>query len=308
MAKSDYEQYFVTKPAYEGNTVPVKNYQSPPMTYINDSQIPGCNNYLQLGWISGLPEPATCIGEHIHDHDQIIIYWGGDYRTPQDLGADIEYYIGGQPITFNTTTGIFIPKGTRHGPVTWKNFRFPHLQMTLTLGMGDGKDVSPEYTLPQPGSKPLPKNDEFDFEQYVVRNPMRETGGIFRKGRQAPTMTYMSRTQVNAANCYIEFGWIWGEVEPSIGEMRHEQYDEIVIHIGSDYENPEGLGADMDFGLGGELFTMDSGFGVFIPKGLRHGPLNFRKCTKPYIEMAIMLGAGTFAEGWADSFFVKSDP
>ena len=29
------------------------------------------------------------------------------------------------------------------------------------------------------------------------------------EGRQNPTMTYLSRTQVNAVNNYLEFGWIW---------------------------------------------------------------------------------------------------
>jgi len=303
MAKSDYGKYIVKKPVYDSKELPIKNYQSPPMTFISNSLIPGSNNYAQLGWIYGLPEPSTVIGEHTHDFDQIIIYWGSDANTPQDLGAEIEYYISGQPITFNTTTGIFIPKGTRHGPVTWNKFRFPHLQMSLTLGTGDVKDVLPENKIPESGKVALPKNDLFDYEQYVVRNPMRETGGIFTRGRQAPTMTYMSSIQVNAANCYIEFGWIWGEVEPSIGRMRHEKYNEIVLHIGSDHKNPEALGADMEFGLGGELFPINTSFGVFIPRGLNHGPLNFKKCTKPYIEMAIMLGAGTFAEGWADSFF-----
>ena len=304
MAQSENEKYIVRHPGYESSGKTVKNYQSPPMTFIGNSLVPGCDNYVQVNWIYGMPEPATTIGEHTHEHDQILIYWGGNPETPQDLGAEIEYCIGGQPVTFNTTTGIFIPKGTRHGPATWKKFRYPHLQLSLTLGTGDARDVAPENEISGVGKTALPKDRDFDYEQYVVRNPMRETGGIFTKGRQAPTMTYMSRTQVNAANCYIEFGWIWGEVEPSIGEMRHEKYNEIVLHIGSDPENPEALGADMDFGLGGELFPMETGFGVFIPKGLRHGPLNFRKCAKPYIEMAIMLGAGTFDEGWADSFFV----
>lgn len=303
MARSDYEQYFVTNPGYESKPQNVKNYQSPAMTYISNSLIPGSDNYIQVGWIKGLPEPRTTIGEHTHKHDQILIFWGGDANTPQDLGAEIEYYIGGQPVTFNTTTGMFIPAGTPHGPVTWNKFRYPHLMMSLTLGAGSVDDISPENIVP--ASKEVsPKTGTFDYEQYVARSPMRETGGVFKRGRQAPTMTYMSRTQINAANCYIEFGWIWDEVEPSIGEMRHEKHNEIVLHIGGDPDNPENLNADMDFGLGGELFTMDKSFGVYIPAGLRHGPLNFRKCTVPYIEMAIMLGAGTFDEGWADSFFV----
>jgi hypothetical protein len=46
--------------------------------------------------------------------------------------------------------------------------------------------------------KELPKKTEkFDFEQYVIRSPMRESGPPNTKGRQSPTMTYMSKTQIN---------------------------------------------------------------------------------------------------------------
>jgi hypothetical protein len=187
--------------------------------------------------------------------------------------------------------------------VKWNKFSFPHVMMELTRDTGDAGKA--HWKSPETGGKPPVKKNEFDYEQYATRSPMRETGGIFTRGRQAPTMTYMSRTQINAADCYIEFGWIWDEVEPSIGEMRHEKHNEIVLHIGGNPDKPEDLGADMEFGLGGEMFPMNTSFGVFIPTGLRHGPLHFRKCRKPYIEMAIMLGAGTFAEGWEDSFFEK---
>ena len=108
----------------------------------------------------------------------------------------------------------------------------------------------------------------------------------------------MSQLQVNDAPCYIEFGWIWDVLERGIGEMTHENYDEIVLHIGGDPDNPEDLGADMEFGVGGEMFSFDTTYAVFIPKGLGHGPLNWKKVRKPHIEMAIMLGTGSLREGW----------
>ncbi len=142
---------------------------------------------------------------------------------------------------------------------------------------------------------------ESKYEKYVVRKPIYESGPGF-KNRQSPTMTFMSRPQINIAKCYLEFGWIWDIVEPGIPEMRHEKYDEIVLHIGGDPDDPEDLGADMEFGLGGDLLSFNRSYGIFIPKGLRHGPLKWKEVRKPHIEMAIMLGAGTYSEGWADSF------
>jgi hypothetical protein len=301
MTQSEYEKYFVRKPIYE-NCPDVSNRQSPAMTFMSNKQVPEANYCVQLGWIYDIPSPNPYVNEHVHEYDEIMLFWGGDPYTPQDLGGEIEYYIGGQPITFNTTAGIFIPKGTPHGPLTWKKFRRPHIQMVLMLGTGDPAEAWGKSGIDEPKDSLPQKKDNFDYEQYVIRSPMREAGDFFTGGRQSPTMTYMSRTQINIVNCYIEFGWIWDIPKPPIiEEMRHDKYDEIVLHIGGDPDNPEDLGADMQFSLGGDMLSFNTSYGVFIPKGLRHGPLTWQEVRKPHIEMAIMLGAGTEAEGWADS-------
>ena len=302
MSQIDYEKYVVREPLWEAGPG-VKNRQSPTMTYMSSKQVPEANYYIELGWIYEMPRPNPHIFEHVHDYDEIVLHWGGDWERPQVLGGEIEFYVGGQPITFNTTTGIFIPRGTPHGPLTWKKFEFPHIEMAMMLGTGDPFKGWGESGIQKP-KKTLPKKTaKFDFEQYVIRSPMREAGRGFKKGRQTPTMTYMSRTQINVANYYIEFGWIWDEVSPGIPKMLHDNYDEIVLHIGGDPGNPEDLGSDMEFGMGDDLLQFNTSYGIWVPRGLVHGPLNWHKVRKPHIEMAIMLGAGNLKEGWGNSFF-----
>jgi hypothetical protein len=301
MAASEYEKYAVRKPYYE-SAPDVKGRQSPTMTFMN-RKLTGAPYNIELGWIYDMPDPNPHIHEHIHDYDEIILHWGGDYRQPQVLGGEIEIYIGGQPITFNTTTGIYIPAGTPHGPLTWKRFDFPHVEMTLILGCGEMEKIWKEGGISTPKDEPSPKTRDFDYEQYVIRSPMREAGANFTEGRQSPTMTYMSRTQIGVANTYIEFGWIWGEVKPPIPKMVHDKLDEIVLHIGGDPQDPEDLGADLEFDMGDEKLMFDTSFGMWVPKGVVHGPLVWHKVRKPHIEMAIMLGAGTVREGWGGSFF-----
>jgi hypothetical protein len=299
MAESVYEKNAVRKPVYEVCSG-IKNRQSPTMTFMSEKQT-GAPYYITLGWIYGIPEPNPHVMEHVHDYDEILLFYGGDYKQPQVLGAEIEFYIGGQPITFNTTTSMYIPKGTPHGPVTWKRFDYPHAQMAFILGTGDpekawGKDIT------SGNKKPSKKTKDFDYEQYVIRSPMREAGPG-QKNRQSPTMTYMSRTQINVANTYIEWGWIWGVVEGGLPKMVHDNLDEIVLHIGGDPNDPEDLGADLEFDMGNDELIFNKSFGMWIPRGVLHGPLKWHKVRKPHIEMAIMLGAGTVAEGWDGSFF-----
>jgi hypothetical protein len=174
------------------------------MTYMSSKQVPEANYYIELGWIYDIPDPNPHVHEHVHDFDEIVLHWGGNPEMPQVLGGEIEFYIGGQSITFNTTTGIFIPKGVPHGPLIWKKFTFPHIEMAFMLGTGDVTKGWRKSGIKEP-KKTLPtKTDKFDYEQYVIRSPIREAGGII-KNRQSPTMTYMSRHHINVANYYIEF-------------------------------------------------------------------------------------------------------
>jgi len=147
------------------------------------------------------------------------------------------------------------------------------------------------------------KTQDFDYEQYVIRSPMREAGPAHVEGRQNPTMTYLSRTQINQVNNYLEFGWIWDVPKPPIPKMRHDSCDEVVLHIGSDPDDPEALGGILEFGIGDELFEFDTTHCAYIPRGVNHGPLAWKEVRRPVIELALMLGAGTEQEAWANSFF-----
>jgi len=116
---------------------------------------------------------------------------------------------------------------------------------------------------------------ENKYGKYLVKKPAREVmvPGISKvKGREYPTMTYMSNDLVPGCNVYIELGWIWDipDPNPHIPEHYHN-YNEIVLHIGSDPNNPE-------------------------DKGVKHGPLTWKRVDRPHIQMSIMLGAGTLAE------------
>ena len=143
---------------------------------------------------------------------------------------------------------------------------------------------------------------ESKYGKYLVRKPIYETAPpkeIELKGRQIPTMTYMSNDLVPGCNMYLEFGWIWEIPTPNPHIFEHSHvHDEIVLHIGGDPNNPEDLGADMTFTVDGDHMKFDTSYGVFIPKGVPHGPLIWHNFRKPHIEMAIMLGAGTLKEGW----------
>lgn len=136
-------KYLVKKPIYEAGPPGVKGRQIPTMTYMCNDLIPGCNMYLEFGWIWAMPEPKTHIHEHVHDYNELVLHIGSDPDNPEDLGGEIEFVVGDERLSFDSTSAIFIPKGVKHGPVTWKKFRRPHIQMAIVLGGGEFTESAP---------------------------------------------------------------------------------------------------------------------------------------------------------------------
>jgi hypothetical protein len=296
MVETNYEKYLVRKPIYEAFGG-VKNRQSPTMTIMSNKQVPEANYYLEPGWIYGIPEPNPSLHEHVHEYDEIVMHWGSNPETPQVLGGEVEFYVGGQPITFNTNTFFYIPKGTPHGPVTWKKFDFPHMQMAMMVGTGSAGEAWGESGIGKSKNKLPVKTKKFDYEQYAVRSPIQEKTSA---GRLTTPLTYMSSLQVPGVNYHIEL--IWTNNVPASGtsgivpEMVHK-FDEIVLNIGSDPANPEDLGADIEFTVGGQPLRFSTTSALFLPRGLPHGPIKTLERRRPHVAIAIMCGTGSGQEG-----------
>ncbi|MBN1631034.1 MAG: hypothetical protein JW990_14830 [Thermoleophilia bacterium] len=320
MTTSEFERYIVRKPLQSADGSTVKGRQTP-MVYLSSRQVPETCAYIELSWIHGMPEPNPYLQQRTLDYDQILLHIGMDYARPQVLGGTVELVLGGQPVVFNTTTAVFIPQGTPYGPLTYKDFAEPHLQMSIVLGSGDPYAGAGWAAAGAAAAAPAQagggrvacggqvegaspnRPSTVDYESYVVRSPIREAGPDYVEGRQNPTMTYMSGTQVIGVKTYLEIGWIWDAPNRPIPRMRHDNYEEIVCHAGSDPANPEDLGATMRFDVGNELTEYDTTHCVFLPRKLDHGPLIWSEVRRPMIEVAMMLGAGTWADGWEGSFF-----
>jgi hypothetical protein len=149
MAGTHYQQNLVDKPAYEvGGNRDIKGRQNPTMTYMSNDLVPGSDTYIEIGWVYEMPEPNPHIHAHDHNYPEIVLHVGTDPDNPEDLGAEIEFIVGGEKIVINKTSALFIPKGVDHGPLTWKSVKKPHLQMVVMPGAGTLKDSNPAGYIP----------------------------------------------------------------------------------------------------------------------------------------------------------------
>ena len=143
---ADYYKYLVQKPKYEARTEfdDVKGRQYPTMTFMSNELVPGSNVYIEMGWVWAMPDPNPHIPEHSHSNsDEFVLHIGSDPKNPEDLGGEIEFVVGGQPLKINKTSALYVPAGVAHGPVTWKSITRPHLQMTIIMGAGTLVEAAP---------------------------------------------------------------------------------------------------------------------------------------------------------------------
>ena len=141
----------------------------------------------------------------------------------------------------------------------------------------------------------MPKTD---YQRNLIDKPAYEVGSQQDiKGRQNPTMTFMSNDLVPGSDTYIEIGWIYEMPTPNPHIHNHSHdYPEIVLHIGTDPEKPQELGGKIEFVVGGETIVIDKTSALFVPKGVDHGPLTWKRVSRPHLELTITLGAGTLAQ------------
>jgi hypothetical protein len=94
---------------------------------IMDTIVPGCPLFVGCEILWGLPggKPVSIELPHSHDFDEVIGFGGTNRNYPRDLGGEIEFHIGGETHILTKTCLIFVPKGVRHCPVTFKRIDTP---------------------------------------------------------------------------------------------------------------------------------------------------------------------------------------
>lgn len=84
---------------------------------------------------------------------------------------------------------------------------------------------------------------------------------------------------------YVETAWTFprnSNKEPrAVAEAHQHDYDEVLGMFGTDTDNPYDLGGEVEFWLGDEKHILTQSCIIFIPGGLMHCPLIYRKVDKP---------------------------
>jgi hypothetical protein len=85
--------------------------------------------------------PISFDDPHTHDFTEMLCFIGGNPLDITDLGAEIEFTIGGEKHLINTTAVVSIPPNVEHCPLVFKKVEKPivFLEISLTRNFSEKK-------------------------------------------------------------------------------------------------------------------------------------------------------------------------
>ncbi len=109
---------------------------STPLLWLDDEVSKGAF-YLECHWLWSMPATETFSADesHSHDFDEVLGFTGSRQENPHDLGAEIDIWLEDEKYTITESCLIFIPRGMKHLPMTFKRIDSPFMFFTT----GNGK-------------------------------------------------------------------------------------------------------------------------------------------------------------------------
>ena len=233
---------------------------------------------------------------HVHPYPECLLFVGLDTANVNYLGAEIDCCLGEEQetYTFNEPTVIVIPAGLPHGPITTKRmfsprgFGFWAVELNAASGSHGWKGRVRKRTRQPAGKyahlvKPLKSGLITERGKF---NPLQVHAGAIRPTRRdaeedrgkpgpgnADHLTWMCGKDLEGLNVNIFWGFcsqpgIWRR---GVGAHCHPA-DEVLIFLGTDPDNMDYLGAEIEIDMGEEheRHLINKPTVVICPAGVPH--------------------------------------
>jgi hypothetical protein len=79
-------------------------------------RVPGSFN-IGFVWALGASTIKEELAAHVHDYNEVLGWIGTDWKNPNDLGGEIEFWIEDEKYILKNSCIIYIPRGVTHGPL-----------------------------------------------------------------------------------------------------------------------------------------------------------------------------------------------
>jgi len=119
------------------------------------------------------------------------------------------------------------------------------------------------------------------------------------KGFSYPDPVYLDEDLCPEADVWLDIVWIWEKTLPEeLPALHSHPFPEIVLLVGSNPRDLSDLGGEVSWGMGegedAQPFSLTHTTAIYVPAGLMHGPLVFRRVDRPILNIVIGLKTGEY--------------
>jgi len=232
-------------------------------------------------------------GAHVHDFNQLMLFYGADAADMGELGAEIEMRIGekGERHMITSSSAVAVKKGMPHFPATIQRMERRFVFVTISC--------AGEYS-----------EQPYDIDRKTLESA--PYAGFMSPGRPAP-MAFIRKGpwmygEKNRDDSGGHLTFIHGD-DPDfpylvmIESIRKAPYrfmpepdkphahpkPEILFFLGTDLNDPTRLNGEAEICLGKEMvrYTINEPTAVIVPAKLAHNPLVITRLDKPIMMMDV---------------------
>ncbi|HEY94903.1 MAG TPA: hypothetical protein G4O15_08200 [Dehalococcoidia bacterium] len=130
-SERNYENYILQKLRMPEGKMPSAEYRqrATKVLWMDGENTPGAFN-VNVTWLW----KATDFNHdeaHKHDYDEVIGFFGSDPDRPNDLNAEVEFWLGDEKYILTRSTLLFIPEGLTHCPLRVLSVSQPIFHFTI---------------------------------------------------------------------------------------------------------------------------------------------------------------------------------
>jgi len=91
--------------------------------------------YTEAVWLwPAAAGPNGGFPQHVHDHDEVLGFFGTDTGKVLDLGGEIEFWLENEKYLLTKSCLIFVPKGMKHCPIVFRRIDRPIFHFLIVTG------------------------------------------------------------------------------------------------------------------------------------------------------------------------------
>lgn len=259
---------------------------------MNTKRIEG-SPYLDFVWLWKGNAKGYNEKQHYHEFDEFIGFIGtkGGQQDPQDLGGEMEVWLGGEKYSLTKSCLIYVPKGLNHCPIRFVRIDAPILFFSGAVGSSAMyKPIMTEFKTDKADERNNAKYISYDVNFSKVSPETMQKMAEAKKKRSSTIQStrLLDLDKVEGAP-YIDFVWLWKGTEkgPNHPEHSHD-WAEIFGFVGAQgQQDPYSLGSEIELYVGGEKNLLTKSCLIYVPANVKHCPMQFNRIDSPVLVFTI---------------------